>query len=263
MTKKKDLTIDEYKETLLDEIEDDEKTVEEKKEEKKHEKPEEKETSVKKTTRKRRKRKTKKEKDAIEEEIIETRKKYSLIINIVFTILVVIMVMIAIDVIAVARYNKGPFFAINTNTYKDGGTKVYHGLGYKVIKYNQIQGRRDMEIGTWSLKYSTEPTNISALDLAIEFTNKPKDTYEKYYKAFLRIDGVYKSKDEKKNTMTFGYIDEDGKYTFDIVCKIAEKDSIPNYAEGAEVTVIGTVTNYDLKEDGTDKTLYVSNCFAE
>lgn len=259
MTKKKDLTIDEYKETLLDEIEEDEKTIEEKKEEKKTEK----ETSTKKTTKKRRKRKTKKEKDTLEKEIIETRKKYSLIINIVFTILVVIMIMIAIDVIAVARYNKGPFFAINTETYKDGGTKVYHGLGYKVIKYNQIQGRRDMEIGTWSLKYSIEPTNISALDLAIEFTNKPKDTYEKYYKSFLRIDGIYKSKNEKKNTMTFGYIDEDGKYTFDIVCKMAEKDSIPSYTEGTEVTIIGTVTNYDLKEDGTYKTLYVSDCFAE
>ena len=81
MTKKKDLTIDEYKAKLIDEIEEDEKTIEEKKEEKKTEK----ETSTKKTTKKRRKRKTKKEKDALEKEIIETRKKYSLIINIILS----------------------------------------------------------------------------------------------------------------------------------------------------------------------------------
>ena len=42
--------------------------------------------------------------------------KISLIINIVFTILIVIMLMITIDVISVARYNKGPFFAIQSTS---------------------------------------------------------------------------------------------------------------------------------------------------
>ena len=41
---------------------------------------------------------------------------------------------------------------IRTSIYKDGGTKEYYGLGYKVIKYNQIEGRRDTQIGLWNLK---------------------------------------------------------------------------------------------------------------
>lgn len=263
MTKNKDLTIDEYKETLLDEIEEDELTKEEIKENKEAKKKTTKNTKTKKTTRKNKKKSTAEDNKEEKEPKFKTN-KIKLIINIVFIILILIMVIISIDVICVARYNTGPFFAIKTKTYKDGGTKVYHGIGYKVIKYNQIQGRRDMEIGTWGLHYSIEPTDVSALDLAIEFTNKPKDTYKKYYKEFLRVNGEFMSKDEEENTLTLGYVDEDGKYTFDIVCTMAEEDSIPEtIKENEEVTVIGTVTNYDLTEEGTDKTLYISDCFAE
>ena len=63
--------------------------------------------------------------------------------------------------------------------------------------------------------------------------------------------------------MTFGYVDEDGKYTLDIICTMAEKNSTPKLKENDEVTIIGTVTNYDLNKNGTNKTLYISNCFAE
>ena len=42
---------------------------------------------------------------------------------------------------------------------------------------------------------------------------------------------------------------------------MAEKDVIPKYEKNSEVTIIGTVTNYDLNADGTNKTLYVSDCF--
>ena len=48
----------------------------------------------------------------------------------------------------------GKLLNIARPTYNDGGTKIYYGLGYKVIKYHQTQGRRDMEIGNWSLKYN-------------------------------------------------------------------------------------------------------------
>ena len=77
-------------------------------------------------------------------------KKYKKIINIVFAVILIVLVMVTIDVISVSRYNAGPFFAIKTKTIKDGGTKIYYGLGYKVIKYNQKQGRRDRKIGSWS-----------------------------------------------------------------------------------------------------------------
>ncbi|MBS8263921.1 hypothetical protein DYI25_05665 [Mesobacillus boroniphilus] len=43
-----------------------------------------------------------------------------------------------------AKEDKPPNFSILSNVYKDGGTKVYTGLGYKVIDYNQIDGRKDV-----------------------------------------------------------------------------------------------------------------------
>ncbi|OCA90475.1 hypothetical protein A8F94_00870 [Bacillus sp. FJAT-27225] len=45
-----------------------------------------------------------------------------------------------------AKVNKPPLFVITTAMYKDGGTKEYKGLGYKVIDYNELdgEGRQDV-----------------------------------------------------------------------------------------------------------------------
>ena len=263
MIKKKDLTIEEYKETLLDEIEDDEIEDDEIEDDEieKSEVFQEEEESTNKQFNKSKNNKNKSSKNDNFEEIKQPRKnnKISLIINIVFIILIIGMLMITTDVICVARYNKGPFFAIKTKTYKDGGTKVYYGLGYKVIKYNQLEGRRGIEIGTWSLKYETEPFEISAVDLAIEFTNKPQKSYTKYYKKFLKVTGTLVSKDEKTNTLTLAYIDEDKKYNLDIVCKMAEDFSLPEETL-EQITIIGTGNDYKLRLENTNQMLYINDC---
>ena len=255
MANKKDLTIEEYKETLLDEIEEDSKD----------DSFLDNEQSEEEVSENKKIRKTKKTNKNSHKFINKSKKnKLNFIINIIFTIIFIIISIITIDIILVAKYNKGPYFAIKMATYKDGGTKVYYGLGYKVIKYNQIQGRRDMAIGTWNLKYSTEPTDVSALDLAIEFTNNPSTAYKKYYKKFLRVNGNFISNNKDNNTLTFGYIDDDKKYSLNIVCKMAEENLFPeNIKENDEVTVIGTVTNYKVNNDKNNKTLYINNCFAE
>lgn len=173
------------------------------------------------------------------------------------------MAMIAIDVISVARYDKGPYFAIKLNEYKDGGTKEYYGIGYKVIKYNQIQGRRDKEIGLWTLKYNTEPITFRDIDLAIEFNNNPNQTYKKYYKKFVRVMTTLKSSNQDKNEIIVGYNDEDGKYTIDIVCEMAEKvNNSASFEVGKETTIIGTITDFDLKTEEQANKLVISNCFA-
>ncbi|MFR2535037.1 MAG: hypothetical protein ACLTEH_03265 [Clostridia bacterium] len=52
-----------------------------------------------------------------------------------------------------------PIFCINIATYRDGGTKEYYGLGYKVIVFNKILESsqdtyyKDVKIGTWFMKY--------------------------------------------------------------------------------------------------------------
>ena len=100
-----------------------------------------------------------------------TNHRMGKILKIIFFILIVFILLAILDIILVFYYSKGPFFAIPIKTYDDGGTKEYYGIGYKVIKYNQLQGRRDMEIGTYRLKYNATPIEIESLDLSIEFNN--------------------------------------------------------------------------------------------
>ena len=186
-----------------------------------------------------------------------------LIINIVFSIIVLLIILVAVDVICVSRYNKGPYFAINTHTYKDGGTKEYYGLGYKVIKYHQKQGRRDMEIGKWNLKYNDQPITIQDIDLAIEFNNDSVKTYNKYYKKFVRIISTLEKVDKKNHSITIGYNDEGNKYSLDIKCDIVKEQTDIDFEKGKEITIIGTVDDLTIKTKNKPNTLYVINCFAE
>ena len=52
------------------------------------------------------------------------------------------------------RKQENPIFCIsNEEMYQDGGTKVYFGLGYKVIDFNTLLGFDDIKIGTWFMDY--------------------------------------------------------------------------------------------------------------
>lgn len=203
--------------------------------------------------------------DSIDEDIKSSKSKAKLIVNTIFALIIIIIIIITVDIISVSRYGQGPYFAINTATYKDGGTKVYHGLGYKVIKYNQLQGRRDTEIGTWALKYNIEPITISDIDMAIEFNNNEVQSYDNYYKKFVRINSKLKKINNKKHTITIGYEDEGGKYTMDIICKMANKniDLRKEYEVGKEITILGTIDGFSAKSSIKPITLKISNCFAE
>ena len=195
---------------------------------------------------------------------IKKVKRTKLIINIVFTIIILMLIAIATDVICVARYNVGPFFAIPLKDYDDGGSRAYYGLGYKVIKYNQLQGRRDKEIGFWTMKYNATPITNKDVDLAIEFYGNEKESYEKYYKKFVRITSKLQSVDTKKHTIKIGYIDEDGKYTLEINCSmIKDQNELDKLKIGEEITIIGTVNNFKKSTNNKPNRLYVTNCFAE
>ncbi|WP_442598412.1 hypothetical protein [Neobacillus sp. D3-1R] len=58
-------------------------------------------------------------------------------------VLLVPILMYSIDYGLVSA-QKRPLFVIKTAMYKDGGTKLYQGLGYKVIDYNKLEGRQDI-----------------------------------------------------------------------------------------------------------------------
>lgn len=195
-------------------------------------------------------------------EIIEEKEPISKVIsNIIFIIIIALGIVIAIDVICVTKYDKGPYFAIRTKTYDDGGTEEFYGLGYKVIKYHQEQGRRDTKLGFWTMPYSVEPTEISALDLAIEFRNDPEKTANKYAGQFMRVTGrIYKIKD---NELILRYKDPDDAYTLKIKCPMAEKTDLSNLKEDMEITVLGTIDNFTLATEKTSNSANMSNCFTE
>ena len=194
---------------------------------------------------------------------IKKTPNYKKIINICFAIIMAILIMVAVDVISVGRYNRGPYFAIKTKEYDDGGTKEYVGLGYKVIEYNQIGGRQGKEIGPLSLQYNTQAIETKDLDLAIEFTANEEETYKKYYKKYLKVESKLQSMDFDNNTIVFGYIDEGGKYTLKMTCKMAsETEELVNIDVDQKVVVTGTVTNYEFKTEKTSGELELSGCFA-
>ena len=193
----------------------------------------------------------------------ETNKEinYKLIINIVFTIIIVILFTIAVDVIAVARYDVGPFFAFNTETYKDGGTKVYYGFGYKVIKYNQIEGRKGKVVGTWSLKYSVEPTPIDILDLALEFETDKNKTSNKLYNQYLKVTGVIREVSVEKQQILIEYKDIDGKYTLELVANLSDEVIISTFKAGDNIEVYGTARKFSAKKGDKPNTITMNGCF--
>lgn len=201
-----------------------------------------------------------KDKKALTNDQKEKRSKR--IINIIFTVIIVILALITIDVICVSKFKVGPFFAIRTSVYKDGGTKVYYGLGYKVINYKQLEGKQGLKIGLWSMDYTATPTPIDILDLAIAYGNNPKKTYQKYYDQFLKLSGTIESIDNKEKTITIRYFDPDGKYTLDVVGKMHTKDiDLSKYKEKETITFVGSVSGYKNKTDETPNQILMRDCF--
>ena len=206
------------------------------------------------------------EPEKIEEyEFTKKKKNHStLILNIVFIVVLLLITLVSIDIVMVQKYQKGPYFAIKVKEYKDGGTKEYLGLGYKVIKYNQKQGRRDTVIGTWGLKYNTSTYDLDVLDLAIEFNEDATKALKKYDSKFIRVSGVLTNVSVNENKITISYNDEDGKYTYDVVCSMASnKDKLNDFITSIRITAIGTVSDFLYGSPENNPTLYLNDCFAE
>ncbi len=171
-------------------------------------------------------------------------------------VVAIVVALVSVDVLLVSKLHVGPFLAIRTKVYDDGGTKEYYGLGYKVIKYHQEKGRRDIQVGFWNLSYSGSPTAISTLDLALELRNYPKKNYEKFYNQFLKVTGAIQKIDKKKKEITLRYSDEDGAYHLDVVCQMIDEDlDFDEYQKSEVVSILGTFTHFDNQEKIMNVTL--------
>ena len=279
---KKSIKAEKYKENeeieveKFDEIEEyeDELVLEDDLDDDMDEEPKKKNTRKKKSTSKKkatnRKRKKKKQdldddfNDELEEEPKVSTELFMKIFNIVFVAIMVAMVLISIDVILVARYQKGPYFAIKTATYRDGGTKVYYGLGYKVIKYNQIEGRKDIQLGLWNMPYSVTPTPVDDIDIAIEFQKDYEKTIKKYHNQYLELTSTIKEYNKDDKELKLEYNDkEGGKYSFQFICKMSSEEDYEKYEENKTITIRGSVSEFKIKTEKEENRLYLNNCFVE
>ena len=184
---------------------------------------------------------------------LEKEKKIKKVSTIIMIIIIILGFLITTDIILVSKVGIGPFLAIKTKVYNDGGTKEYYGLGYKVIKYNQVVGRRDTVIGSWSLTYNTNPNTYTIRELAYSIINDNNN----HLGEFIRLTGLISSKSTKDNTITLKFTDDiAGKYDLTVKAKLIS-DNIKDLNENDSISLIGVITKYN------NKTITIDNVFAE
>lgn len=194
-------------------------------------------------------------------ERMENHPRARKIINIVFGVICVLLVLTAIDIICVGKFNKGPFFALPLISYEEGG-KGYIGFGYKVIKYDQDGGKKTTEIGTWFKKYDSSYLQVDLLDLALQYRNYPKNTYETYMGKFTQINGSVKTVDNQNKVLTLAYEDPDGAYTTELIVNMYDKDvDLSVYKVGDVVSVIGNISKMKSKVGTTPSQITLDNGF--
>ena len=110
---------------------------------------------------------------------------------------------------------KTPVASILVHHHKDGGTKEYYGIGYKIIAYNKLNGYKKSHIGTYNLQYdstlgeeseladiskqSIEKMNGEKLKDTVEFTSKEIKNKDK----FLSFLDSVAEKDVKRHELNF------------------------------------------------------------
>lgn len=161
------------------------------------------------------------------------------IARIILKVVVVISVLIIIDLFLITRFEFGPLFAIRTKTYKDGGTKEYYGLGYKVIRYNVTNGREGIVVGNYSLKY-----NSIAKKVDLSKTKLTEDNNGDYVEITGKVDKV-----DKKNKRI---VLQNGKN--EIYCDI--KEEFKEYNK-ISINKIVNITGRIYVEDSNE--LYIEN----
>ncbi|NLL02084.1 MAG: hypothetical protein GX265_03580, partial [Mollicutes bacterium] len=122
-------------------------------------------------------------------------KKKNIILGIFLTILLLSIVFRYVDFSRI-RHNKKPLFVVLVKKYKDGGSKEYLGLGYKVIRCHNLSGNNSQNIGFYTMKVDNVCINSS-------------DMYTLYHKVIDNlINGGINSEYLSINLKSFKYLDE-------------------------------------------------------
>jgi hypothetical protein len=157
--------------------------------------------------------------------------------------------LVVFDVVMVTKFNVGPIFAIKVKTYNDGGTKEYAGIFYKVIKYKQTNGRRDMVLGSYKLSYSGEVYKKSVLDLAIlyrdDFTN-----FSLLEGKYVVVTGKVLRASKEKQVVKLIYEDSDNKYQTIVTFKMDKDANYDGLKKGNIVKIAGVLDDYSDNKQG-------------
>ena len=157
--------------------------------------------------------------------------------------------LVVFDVVMVTKFNVGPIFAIKVKTYNDGGTKEYAGIFYKVIKYKQTNGRRDMVLGSYKLSYSGEVYKKSVLDLAIlyrdDFTN-----FSLLEGKYVVVTGKVLSVSKEKQVVKLIYEDSDNKYQTIVTFKMDKDANYDELKKANTVKIAGVLDDYSDNKQG-------------
>jgi len=97
-------------------------------------------------------------------------KKVAKIVGIIFLMLVILGIIFYTVDKNRAREGQKPIFCIRTSIYKDGGTKIYYGLGYKVIAFNKLEGYNEIKVGPWSMQYEDFKEEYEKEPIYVEIT---------------------------------------------------------------------------------------------
>lgn len=157
--------------------------------------------------------------------------------------------LVVFDVVMVTKFNVGPIFAIKVKTYNDGGTREYAGIFYKVIKYKQTNGRRDMVLGNYKLSYSGEVYKKSVLDLAIlyrdDFTN-----FSLLEGKYVVVTGKVLRVSKEKQVVKLIYEDSDNKYQTIVTFKMDKDANYDELKKGNTVKIAGVLDDYSDNKQG-------------
>lgn len=175
-----------------------------------------------------------------------------IILKVLNFFLILVMVgafLVVFDVVMVTKFNVGPIFAIKVKTYNDGGTREYAGIFYKVIKYKQTNGRRDMVLGSYKLSYSGEVYKKSVLDLAIlyrdDFTN-----FSLLEGKYVVVTGKVLSVSKEKQVVKLIYEDSDNKYQTIVTFKMDKDANYDELKKGNKVKIAGVLDDYSDNKQG-------------
>lgn len=175
-----------------------------------------------------------------------------IILKVLNFFLILVMVgafLVVFDVVMVTKFNVGPIFAIKVKTYNDGGTREYAGIFYKVIKYKQTNGRRDMVLGSYKLSYAGEVYKKSVLDLAIlyrdDFTN-----FSLLEGKYVVVTGKVLRVSKEKQVVKLIYEDSDNKYQTIVTFKMDKDANYDELKKGNTVKIAGVLDDYSDNKQG-------------